>query len=222
VGGVDGLVEADGRHGVAQSDERRLDGHLLDEERQAAGGAQQASYLVVLRGEVDLLATRGADPAEEELHGRALEGCPRRRHGQRADADHRLVRLAGGGAGGDHDPGVAGALQHRLQGTARAGDVEVEPVEHEQAVVAVHRAPERAGQRVTRRDLRVEAPQGGDQHVVQGAQAARVDPGRVGPGRHVLDQQRLPAAGRADHGDPPGLVQGIAQRALDIVSTEAG
>ena len=37
----------------------------------------------------------------------------------------------------------------------------------------------------------------------------------------VAHDEGLPAAGRPDHGDPPGLLDRLAQRALDVVTTEA-
>ena len=66
------LVEADGGHRVAEPDERGLHGDLLDQQRQPTSGAQQATYLVRLLGQVDLLSTGRTDAAEEQLDGRVL------------------------------------------------------------------------------------------------------------------------------------------------------
>ncbi len=80
VGGVDGLVEADGGHRVAQPDERRLHGDLLDEERQSTGGPQQAAYFPVLLGEVDGLGR----PRPGSGAGTARRRGPRAASGARA------------------------------------------------------------------------------------------------------------------------------------------
>jgi len=222
VRGVDGLVEADGGHRVAEPDQRRLHGHLLDEKRQPAGGAQQAAYLVGLRGEVDERPTCRPDAAQEQLDGRTLQRCPMVGHGQRPHAYDGLVRLAGGGAGGHDDAYVGGALEHRLDGRTGAGGVEVEAVEDEQAVASVERAAEGAGQRVTRSGLGAEARQGGEEHLVEAVQGAGVHPRDPQSLCGVAHEQGLAAARRTDHGHPARLLEGAVQRTPDVLATETG
>lgn len=222
VSGVDGLVEADGGHRVAEPDQRRLHGHLLDEERQSAGRAEQAAYLVGLRAEVDERPARGADAAQEQLDGRTLQRRPLVGHGQRSDAYDGLVRLACRGARRHDDADVGGALEHRLDDRTGIGGVEVEAVEDEQAVAPVQRAAEGAGQRVTGSGLRAEAAQGGEEHLVEAVQGACVHPGDTQSLRRVAHEQRLAAARRTDHGHPARLRERQVQRAADVLTTETG
>ena len=224
VGRVHRLVEADRGHRVAEPDERRLHGDLLDQQRQPTGGAQQAAYLVRLLGQVDLLSTGRADAAEEQLDGGSLQRGALGGHRQRSDADDGLGRLAGGRQRRHHHAGVAGRLEHRLEDRTGLRRVEVEAVEDEQALTPVDRAAEGTRQRVARRRLRLEALQGRDEHVVDRAQVAGVDPrGGRGRGRgDVAHEQRLAAAGRAHDGDPPRLLQRLVQRSLHVLTTETG
>ena len=166
-------------HGVAQPDERRLDGDLLDQHRQPAGGRQETAYLVGLGGEVDRLPAGRADAAQEEVDGGTLEGELGLGHRQRPDPDDRLARLAGSGPRGDDHAGVRGALQHRLQHRTGPGPVEVEAVEHQQAGAPVDGPAQRTGQGVAGCELGVEARQRRDEHLVEAAQVAGVDPRRA-------------------------------------------
>ena len=221
VGGVDGLVEADGGHRVGQPDQRGLHGDLLDEQRESAGGPQQSAYLPVLLVEIDRLAARGPDPAQEQLDRRPFERRAVRGDGERADPHHGLVGLVGRGQRGHDDAGVGRAVQHRLEHGTGVGGVEVETVEHQQAVAAVDGAAEGAGQGVAGSGLRVEALQGRDEEVVERTQVARVDPRRLQLRGDVAHDQRLAAAGRSHDRHPPRLVERLAQRALDVVATQA-
>jgi hypothetical protein len=203
VRGVDRLVEADGRDGVGEPDEGGLDGHLLDQEREPARRAQQAAYLVGLGDEVDLLASGGADPAEEEVDGGSLQRGALGGHRQRPDPDDGLGRLPGGRQRRHDHPGVGGAVEDRLEDGAGVGGVEVEPVEDEQALASVDRAAQGAGEGVPRRGLGPQALERGHEHVVEAAQRAGVDPGGDRSGGDVAHQQGLAAARRSDDGHPP-------------------
>ena len=222
VGGVDGLVEADRGHRVAEPDERGLHGDLLDEQREPAGGPQQPAYLPVLRGEVDGLAARGPDPAQEQLDGRALE--------------RRAVRRApGAGRPGRRTRRGWSAVVSAVT-TTRASVVPSSMVwSTGPASVASRSSPSSTSRQSRPSTARPRAPasespgavsesrlsQRRDEDVVERAQVARVDPRRLRLGRDVAHDQRLAAAGRSHDGDPPRLVERLAQRALDVVTTQA-
>ena len=118
---------------------------------------EQAAYLVRLRREVDLLASGRADAAQEQLDGRTLQRRAAARAPAAARRGRRPRRLAGRGPRGDDDAGVGGALQQRLEHRTGAGGVEVEAVEHEQALAPVDRPPERTGEGVAGSRLGLEA-----------------------------------------------------------------
>ena len=130
--------------------------------------------------------------------------------------------LAGRGPRGHHHTGVGGALQHRLEHRTCLRHVEVESVEDEEALASVDGAREGSREGVAGRGLRLDALQRSDEHVVEAVQVARVDPRRGRLDRGMAHQQRLSAAGRADHGHPARLVHGLAQHALDLGTTETG
>ena len=222
VGGVDRLVEADGGHRVAQPDQRRLHGDLLDEEREAAGGPQQAAYLVGLRVEVDLLAARGPDPAQEQLHGRR----PRGASGGTAPAAGRPARRTrtagrrwsarsprpGRRSCSPAPPGASGRPRWR-RGRGRRAPAGTRGRRR--------RAPgRRRGSRRGRSRRRGSAGRRrAGRRGVRRSRASTHDVSR--PGRDVAHDERLAAAGRADDGDPARLVERVAQRALDVVTTQA-
>ena len=83
---------------------------------------------------------------------------------------------------------------------------------------------ERAGEGVARGRLGLEALEGGHQHLVEVVRRLRASTHEVGAAS--ADAWRtssvFPLPGRADDGDPPRLVERLAQRALDLVATEAG
>ena len=221
VGGVDGLVEADGRHRVAEADERGLHGDLLDEQRQSAGRAQQAAYLVGLLDQVDRLPAGGPDAAQEHVDGRPLSGprsggtgsgptrttdSPTRRpwSGPSPPRGRRWWRR--GRTGG---PAQRGSCRGRAR-RARAG--------------ARGRRPHGRGRPTASR--RVRSPRRGSRGRRRGrrrscAGCARRPRGVAARG-DVPHEQRLAAAGRTDDGHPPGFLQCLVQRALDVVATEAG
>ena len=76
VGRADGLVDGGCRRHVGHPDQRDLHPEVLDEQRQAATGLQQAPHVSLLPAEVHRVAAGRRDPREEELDGRALEGLP--------------------------------------------------------------------------------------------------------------------------------------------------
>ena len=117
-----------------------------------------------------------SDAAQEQLDGRPSERPRARARGSGPTRTTRLGRLAGGRQRGDHHAGVGGRLEHGLQVPARPRSCRGRGRRGPAGIAPVDGAAEGARQRVARRGLGVEALQGRDEHVVEAAQAAGVDP----------------------------------------------
>ena len=147
-------------------------------------------------------------------------GARGRGHGQWPDADDRLVRLAGGRAGGDDQAGVGGSLHQGLVAPdPRRSVIEVQPVEHQQAVYGPSRArPSAPARGVAGRELGIERwSRAATRTLARAAHVAGVDPeGHLRSVSRVSHDEGLAAAGRADHCHPAIFDEGPGQRTLDL------
>ena len=220
---VHGLGERRRRRHVGEPHERDLDGHLLDQEGQPAGGTQEAADDRLLLDEVDRVAARGLHPAGEEVDGRPGQRLVGRGDRQRAHPHHALARLSRHGPRGQGEPGARGGLHELLEGRPEPLGVDVHAVHHQQRAGAVESPAQGPAGRVAGGGVGPQPVQARGEHRVRAGQAVRVDPGRLRrPGREVPHQQGLAAARRSDDAHPPRALQGVVQLGVDALATQAG
>ena len=217
---MDGLGEGRRRHHVGDTDERDLHCDLLDEKREPAGGVQQAAYVVSVRLEVDGMSACGLHPVQEQVDGRTGERLVVAGDDEGRDAHDALGRLPGHRHGGDGQARVGGRGHDLLERRPEQAGIQVEAVDHEEGVDAVHGPAQRTLGGVAGRRGYVEGVQACREDVLGAQHPARVDPGAVAPGGRVAREQGLPAAGGTDDADPARGRQRSGEASLGLLATE--
>ena len=219
---VHGLGERGGRHHVGDPDQGDLHGDLLDEQRQPAGGVQQAAYVArrARRGRPGARRRPPPGGRNRSTAGPASGSCGRgtakgpTRTTRSAGCPAMVTEVTASRASVVDDTTL---LEGRAQEGRGRGRAPSTTSRLSMPSTARHRAPCAESPGVGWHVERVEA---GREDVLGAPDAAGVDPGALVPGGRVAGQQGLAAAGRADDGHPPRGRQGGRQALLRLLASE--